>query len=127
MRDGKLLKQFRATARDAQYNLAAIGATADSLEQSVSLQTIRQLDRAVMLDLQPLGKHADGGFLCAQQAFNRQQRLMLLWLEARGASGLLAEIYKTPDLVAKFRQCLIIETGMRACFHGHLTLYRITT
>ena len=124
MRDGKLLEQSRATARDAQQNFAAVRAATDSLEQSVKLHAVHQLDGAVMLDLQALGKHAHGSFLRARQSLNRQQGLMLLRLDAGGTRGLLAEIHEPPDLVAKFRQRLVIKTAMRTRLHGYLELYR---
>ena len=118
MRDGKFLEQLRAVARDAQQNFATVRAATDSVEQSMNFHAIHQLDGAVMLDLQPLGEHANGGLLRAWQPLNRKQGLMLLGLDAGGTRGLLAEIHETPNLVAKFRQPLVIEAAMHARFHG---------
>ena len=54
-----------------------------------------------MLNQQPLGQHADGGHADVRQAFDRQQGLMLLRLDAGGADEAFAEIQKAADLVAK--------------------------
>jgi hypothetical protein len=84
----------------------------------VNLQAVDQLNRAVMLDLQSFREHSDCCLSRLRQALNRQQRLMLLRLDPGGTGSLFAEIQKTPDLIAKVRQRLIIETIMRAYSQG---------
>jgi len=96
------------------------------MDQFAGLQTIDQLDRAVMLDLQPLGQRSNGCSLAAGQAFHRQQRLMLLRFQTCGARCFFAEIEKSPDLVAKLPQSLNVIGGASALFHNHRKVYRIT-
>jgi hypothetical protein len=96
------------------------------MNQPASLQAIDQLDRAVMLDLQPLGQRPNGCSLPAAQALHRQKRLMLLWLQTCGTRCPFAEIQESPDLVAKFSQSLNVIGGALELFHGHHQLYRIT-
>ncbi len=85
-----LPENFFGAPREAQENLPAILSPADSLQKAVRLQPVRQLNRAVMLDLQALGKQSDGGVAGSRQSFDRQQRLILLRLDSRRASGLFA-------------------------------------
>jgi hypothetical protein len=75
------------------------GLTKDS---SGFLQSIDQVHRAVMFNLQTPRKLADGGTLAFGQTLDRQQKLMLLRLDAVGSRGVLAEAQKTAHLMAEF-------------------------
>lgn len=120
MRDRKLLDQSGSTTRERQQDLAAIGAAAHALQQTVKLQAVHQFDGAVMLDLQPLRERAHGGLLRARQTSNRQEGLMLLGLDARDAGSLLAEIDESANFVAELRERPIVEVVLRACLHRSL-------
>jgi hypothetical protein len=75
-----------------------------------------------MLDLQPFREHSNCCLSRLRQALNRQQRLMLLRLDPGGTGSLFAEIQKTPDLITKVGQRLIIETVMRAHSEGPIEI-----
>ena len=76
------------------------------MNQPAGLQAVDQFNRAVMLNLQPLGKRSNGCSLAAGQSLHRQKRLMLLRLQPCGPRRLLAEIQEPPKLVAEFPQSL---------------------
>jgi hypothetical protein len=77
-------------------------------QQAVRFQPIHQFDGAVMLDLQPLREHADGGVFRAGQTFNGEQRLKLLRLDAGSVRRLVAQDLEAPDFVTKIGQRLIV-------------------
>jgi len=89
------------------------------MDQFAGLQAVDHLDRAVMLDLQPLGQGSDGCSLAVGQAFHRQERLVLLRFHTGGPCRLFAEIQESPDLVAKLPESLNVIRGAPALFHGH--------
>jgi hypothetical protein len=73
-------------------------------------QPIRQLHRAVMLNLQTLGQFADSWPDAFWQSFHGQHQLMLPRFQASSPGGLLTEVQKTTDLVTQIRQCLEVRT-----------------
>src|SRR5215469_9640565 len=85
---------------DEHAPLILIVATA--LDKATLYHTINQLDRTVMLNLEPFGQLADGSFSPRGQSLEREKQLMLLRLKASLASTLLAEMQKAPNLIAKF-------------------------
>lgn len=61
----------------------------------------------------------------ARQSLQRQEQLMLLWLESSIARCLFAEVQEPPDEPAEFRQRLKILV-CKLSLHHVFTLYRIT-
>ena len=72
-------------------HLPAILLTLNAGHRAESFETIHQLDRAVMLQPQPVRELADGGFFSSRNAADREQQLVLLSLESTGSSLLLTE------------------------------------
>ena len=66
-----------------------------------------------MLNQQPLGQHSDGRDAMRGQAFDRQQRLVLLRLDAGGMRQPLTEIQEAANFVAEIRECLVINGSWR--------------
>lgn len=54
------------------------------------LQSIHELDGAVMLNLQTFGEQPDGGVGLGRQSFDGEQRLILLRFDSGGTRGLFA-------------------------------------
>jgi len=79
--------------------IVGAGLTKDS---SGFFQSIDQVHRAVMLNLQTPRELADSRTLSFGQPLDRQQKLMLLRLDAVGSRGVLAEAQKTAHLMAEF-------------------------
>ena len=71
-------------------------------------QPVHQLDRAVMLNLQPLGHFRNFRFRIRRHPFDRKKKLVLARLQAGIASGVFAEPLKPPNLVAKLGQGLVL-------------------
>ncbi len=73
------------------------------------LQPVCQFNRAVMLDLQALGKQADGGVRGSRQSFDGQQRLVLLRFDSGSARGLFAQVLEAPDFITELRERAIVD------------------
>lgn len=93
-----------------QNHLAAVGEAANAFDQSVCFQSIHKFHSTVVLDLQALGEYSHRGATYVRQAFDRQQCLVLLWLDACGSGGLLAQNLKAPDFVAELGERLVIDS-----------------
>src|SRR5437868_14948209 len=99
MVERELSEDFLAFRSQRHQYLAPITARPVALYEPVCRQTVHQLDRAVMLDLQALGQFTDPWANIPGQAFQRQKQLVLTRLQACPARGLLAETKETADLV----------------------------
>jgi hypothetical protein len=56
----------------------------------------------VVLHLKPLGQEADRGLPCGPRCLNREQRLVLLRLDASSRSrSAFAEVQEAPDLITE--------------------------
>lgn len=60
-----------------------------------------------MLDLQPFRQFADGHVIAARKTLYRQQRLMLLWRQPDPLGRFLAEMQKSPQMIAERCQCFV--------------------
>jgi hypothetical protein len=89
---------------EPQQNFAAIRARMLPANGAALDEPVHQLDRAVMLDLQPPRHFADSRPGIHGEAFQSQQQLMLLWLEAMRSRRFGAELEEAANLVAEFRQ-----------------------
>jgi len=67
-------------------------------------EPVYQLNRTVMSNLQPLGQLSDAWAHICGQPFQGKHELMLARFETSPAGSLLAEVEKTADLIAQFRQ-----------------------
>src|SRR5581483_10232657 len=89
---GTLPQDSFATRREPNEHLPAVGGVTRPLDESALLQAIDQAYRAVVTDLEALGKSADRCLHSLRQASEHQQKLMLLRLEIGRAGNLLAEM-----------------------------------
>ena len=78
-------------------------------------QPIHQLHCTVVLDLQTLGQFPDPRPHALGQSFERQHQLMLPWLQRGSPGSLLAKVEKAANLVAQFRQRLVIRQRELGC------------
>src|SRR4051794_24868637 len=76
------LKQRLALIRQTNEDTTMVLLITLALNQMMLGQAINQFDRAVMLDLQPLGYLANRRLPSRRQALHRQQQLVLLRLQA---------------------------------------------
>jgi len=108
------LKKLFAVAGQLDEYLAPVVGAAQAAEQTALDQAIDQFHRAVMLELHPFGQNSDGRFKVLRQTSNREQQLMLLWLDAGFARCVFAETQEATDLIAKFRHGFEIRRGLRS-------------
>jgi len=73
-------------------------------QQLRALHAVHHLNRAMMPELHALREFANRGFTAGWKSAHRQQKKILLRLEAGGAGRLLAAVQKVPDLIPEFRQ-----------------------
>jgi len=104
MGKGQPSEERAAGAGQLNDDFAAILAAVDSRDGAASFETVHQLDGAVMFELEAGGEFTDGGPASLRQATDGEEELVLLGLDAAGARLLLAEMKKTADLAAEFRQ-----------------------
>jgi len=87
--------------RQTQKGAATVFGIRGSLQQALTLRAIHQLYRAVVLQGEAAGHISDGHVRRPGSARNLQQELMLLRLQSRLQRRGLAEVQKTPQLVAE--------------------------
>jgi hypothetical protein len=99
-----------------------------TLDESLALHPIKQLDHAVMAQLQSLSQLSYGRPLAARKALQRQQQLVLLRRQTMPTHGLLAEPQIPADTEAELgkRFEVFLREGCRfyvpgLCVHGHMT------
>lgn len=112
------LQQPFTALRDMKDHLAVIGPAARAADEPLGFEAVGKLDGGVMQNLQALGEYANGRLLSAWQALECEQRLMLMRLDPSRAGCLLAEIQKTADLVAEFRQHFKRIAPARSALHA---------
>lgn len=100
-----------AVSRQRHQHASLILLVATALYQVAFDHTVNQLDSTMMLDLESFRQSANRHFVMVSEALEREQQLVLLWLYAYGACGLLAKREKVAQLVAKLSQRLIIVRG----------------
>jgi len=109
MAEGELLQLGFAKRREVNQHLPAIRWSPRTGYQAAARQPVDQLDGAVVLDLQSFGNHSNTRRLTRRsQTSEGQQQLVLLRFQACGSRRLLAEMEKSSNLVAKFRERLIV-------------------
>ena len=120
MRDGKPFEKLLAPTRKVQVHFARVVPAARAVNPTPSFESIREFDRRVVPDLQAFGESADSGFDSCREPLDRKQGLVLLWLDTDCLCRAFAEIQETPDLVAEFGQCSVVD---RAFQHVPVTHY----
>ena len=86
---------------DFEQDLAKVVHVAVTPNHAVFGQSMREFDHAVILELEPPGEFADRRDAAGGEAFEGQEKLVLLRTNARLSGGLFAEDEKTPDEVAE--------------------------
>jgi hypothetical protein len=122
MREREAREEACAARRYAQQDLAGVGTAARADEQSFGFEAAAQLDGAVVADLQALGESADGGRNSQRQSLKSEQSLMLLRLNAGGASRVLAEIQEAADFVTESGEGLVVDC-MAMYGHAYIISY----
>lgn len=89
----------------AQQDHTAVARIALALEKSAIAQAVGQADGAMMLNQKPSGDVPDGGLI---RCLYRQQKLMLLRLEAFAMRGIFAEAKEAADLVTELRESAVV-------------------
>ena len=108
MLGGKTFQLVLTRRGKVNPHLAAIFPTPNPLDQPPDSQPIRQADRAMVLDQEVSRQIPDGRAAVLVQSPDRQQHLVLLWLQIFVPGRRFAEVQKTPDLVAERRQGVIV-------------------
>ena len=108
MREGKLPEDARARPSEMHDYLPPVVRSAAARYVAVIFQAIHQFHHAVMFELQSPGQLAYGGLHVFGQAFDGEQQLMLLRLQAVPPGLLLAEMQVEPDLVTELGQRAIL-------------------
>lgn len=104
MRDAEAPEDRLALRRDDEKRLTAIGLARSPLDQAGADGALRQLDGAVVLDLEPLRDRADRRPRVERKPLDRQQELMLLRFDAGGAGCRLAEDEKAAEPIPDLRE-----------------------
>ena len=119
MRQRELREHALAVRRDPQSDFASIAFAAVALQEPARNTARRELDRAVMFELQSLREHADRGPIGERQGLEREQKLMLLRLDAGGPRSRRAEGQEAADLVANLgeRDVIALTQGPARRWH----------
>jgi hypothetical protein len=104
MRKGQLSQKLFSAKSELQQDFAAVCLPARTPDEAFGLKTVCEFNRAVMLNLKPLGQNTDSRNLTWGQSLDRQQSLMLMRLDSCGARSRFAKIQKAADFVAKISE-----------------------
>jgi hypothetical protein len=105
---GEFAQNLLPARRELYENLAAVFGAAAAGDEAFAGQTVEQFDSAVVLNLQALSQVADARLLADRLSLDGKHDLILLWLDAGPAGGVLAESLEAADLIAKVGQGLVI-------------------
>lgn len=92
----QLIQQLDAVRGQCDVDLTAIFGGGGAGDKFLRRQPVHKPNRAVVPDLQPLGKLAYCYVVPTRKAFNRQQRLMLLRRKPHLLRSLFTEVQKLP-------------------------------
>ena len=106
MRNRQAMQQCLTLLRKPNKHFAVIRLRRHPLYRSVLCQPAHQFNSAVMTNKHPRRELAYRGLRSIRQAFNGQQKLMLLRLDSMSVRLILAEPQKPANLVAEFSQVL---------------------
>jgi hypothetical protein len=125
MRNGELLQEFLSAESESQQHFATVLLAARTSDKTLGLKPVGQLNRAVMLNLETLGQHADRGNVVSGQAFYHQQCLMLVRLDAGSTRGVFAEVQEAADFVAEISERGIVDASLSTACLSHVDLHYI--
>jgi len=108
MRHGQLANQTATPGSQTQENLTLVPRVPGASDETALHEPIDQLHRAVVADLQAVRQRSHSRQVAGGHPDERQERLVLLWLDSHPARGLLAEAHKTPDLESNLRKRAIL-------------------
>ncbi len=80
----------------------------NAFDEAPMLEPIDQPHSTVVSDQQSVGEHPHSGAVGFGQGLDRQQELVLLGLESLFPGGVVAEVKKPADLIAKSPQRLVV-------------------
>lgn len=120
----QLAQEFLPGWSKTHDDFAAIETVAPPLDHPLLHETIHQLHRGVVPDLQPLGKGADRRRPTTLESLHLQEQQILLRLDASGMGGDLADAQEPSNLIAQIREGSIVETvdyrrGTLQSWRGH--------
>jgi hypothetical protein len=101
MSRGKISEMIGREVGQSQQNPSLVRGIECTLNQPRFGEPIDQFYRCVVAKPQSLGEIADRDRTAARITFDREQCLMLSRRQAYGFCGILAELQKTPDQIAK--------------------------
>src|SRR5216684_1870010 len=110
-----LLEQLLSPRKQRHQDAPAIVPVAAPAHVAMGFQPVDQLDRAVMLQCQPVRQGPDGSFFAFGKAADRQQEQILLRLEARLLRHRVSFADKLANEVTEFREGLVLRRGDFFC------------
>jgi len=117
MVQGKLPQHLFTLRSQGKPYFSTVFAHAMSPDIAAGREPVRQLNRTVMSNLQPLGQLSNPWAHSSREPFQGQHELMLARLKTSHAGSLLTEVQKSADLITQFRQGHIVSQG-KSPFHG---------
>lgn len=108
---GEFFENFAASRGEGEMDPAAVFRVLTASHQPLFHQAVHKAHRAVMPDLEAVGKigHRDG--VRAGKPADHEQRLVVLRGHAGGAGGLFAEMKELPQGVAKAGEGFVFGLG----------------
>src|SRR5579863_901103 len=113
MVQGEIPQEFLAPGAESEQNFAAVAVAALAMDVTSGGQPVHEFHSAVMLNLQAFGQFAHKRRHAGWKPFQRKHQLMLMGLQTGSACRLFAEAQKAANLVAEFRQRLIVRKDFR--------------
>jgi len=100
-----------AFARELQQDGTAIVARGRAFEQTAFFQAIGQFDNGVVLETELRGEFPDGGLGLMRETGNREQKFVLLRLQAFGARCIFAATEESRKVITKLGELYILSMG----------------
>ncbi|HMI87504.1 MAG TPA: hypothetical protein VK550_25625 [Polyangiaceae bacterium] len=101
MGETQLSQQTLASRCDVQQHFSAICLAAAPFDETPFDRALRQLDRAIVVELQTLRDRSHRWSRLGRHPLESEQELVLLRLDARSSGGCLAEIQKSANDIAQ--------------------------
>jgi len=120
VRQGQLPQRRAAGRSKAEQHFPLVLGSGTPGDRALGLESIHQLDRAVMFDEQTRRNLADRRPDLLRKSLHGEQELMLLRFDAVLLGRGLAEMKKLPDLPAKFGQVAILANGKIVSRHIYI-------
>ena len=103
-----MLERFESERGEHDEDFACILLRGLPLHVPVGLQAIDQSSGTVVTHLQALREFADGHGVPAREAFDREQRLVLLRRQSLRGGGILTEPHELAQCIAECCQCFVV-------------------